>query len=519
MKAKILALLVIVGLLSISCSKGERRAKSVSSDKSETIISKSNVKKNTNGENYADEEAVYREKVYKENLPKIPLPPNLRVLQTINANLDLDLTDEQILIVKDKKNQDSKLRIIVVDFDPIRNVYFKSWEGVTNAVNPHDYSISLKDIVGDHSKQIILQGTNAKGELTLDVFRRTPSPNGLGLFFKNICKIVSDGTIDIQEEERSEGYQLGQKNGVSFPIVVFAHDPESKNVMDLLKMTYYWKYPKNSYVLSSIEKIPGKKVEEKRLRKLFNSNSIKAFEDFIKGAWYHPLKGGVGEILFFQPDKRIINLYSKSVDEVYIWKESSSKIYNRLRIVVENESIPSIKKLVSVRIKSLYEIYVSIQGHDRWDFSSKRYVRLPVEMEQQMVHKNESQLIKLSPIKLKGLYTNTLKDVEVNFMPPHYTWTEKGKKEQGGFVVFNFGGKENFNILQMMAVNRDGLVKTTRSYLVKYKEVKQTKELKRTIDLIPIKLEISGFSIISPNGLKLIQVEYIDEPSKEQTKE
>ncbi len=517
MRIKLSVLLLFVGLLSVACSLGRKEIKSTSSDKSETIISKSvsdNANKNNSSENYADEEAVYREKLYRENLPKIPLPPNLRVLQTINTNLDLDLTDEQVLVVKDKRNQDSKLKIIVVDFDPIRNIYFKSWEGITNAVNSHDYSLSLKDIVGDHSKQIILQGTNAKGELTLDVFRRTPSPNGLGLFFRNICKIVSDGTIDIEEQERSEGYQLGQKNGISFPIVVFTHDPESKNVTDLLKMTYYWKYPKNSYVLSSVEKIPGKKVEEKRLRKLFNSNSIKAFEDFIKGAWYHPVKGGAGEILFFQPDRRVINLYSKNVDEVYIWKESSSKIYNRLRIVVENESIPSIRKLVSVRVKSLYEIYVSIQGHDRWDFSSKRYVRLPEEMKEQMVHKNEAQLVKISPIKLKGLYSNTLKGIEINFMAPRYTWTEKGRKEHGGFVIFNFGGKENFDVLQMMAVSGNGLIKATRSYLLKYKEIKQSKELKRIINLIPIKLEISGFNVISPTGLKLTQVEYIDEPQK-----
>ncbi len=506
MQIRLLALLLLTGFWVVSCDHSEKTSKSVS-DRSETIISKTNLQ-DKGSENYADEETVYKEKVYKENLPKIPLPPNLRVLQTINANLDLDLTEEQVLVVKDKRNQDSRLRIIVVDFDPIRNIYFKSWEGITNAVNPHDYSISLRDIVGDHSKQIILQGTNAKGELTLDVFRRTSSPNGLGLFFKNICKIVSDGTIDIEEQERSEGYQLGQKNGVSFPIIVFTHDPESKNVMSLLKMTYYWKYPKNSYVLSSVEKIPGKRVEEKRLRKLFNSNSIKAFENFIKGPWYHPIKGEVGEILFFQPDKRLINLYSRSVDEVYIWKESSSKIYNRLRIVVENESIPSIKKLVSVRIKSLYEIYVSIQGHDRWDFSSKRYIRLPLEMEKRMVHKNESQLIKISPVKLRGLYTNNVREIEVNFASPGYTWTEKGKTRRGGFVVFNFGGKENFDILQMTVVNNDGLIESTKSYLVKYKEIKQKKELRRTIDLIPITLDINGFNIVSSNGLKLTQIEY-----------
>ena len=75
-------------------------------------------------------------------------------------------------------------------------------------------------------------------------------------------------------------------------------------------------------------------------------------------------------------------------------------------------------------------------------------------------------------------------------------------------MVFNFGGKENFDILQMTVVNNDGLIESTKSYLVKYKEIKQKKELRRTIDLIPITLDINGFNIVSSNGLKLTQIEY-----------
>ncbi len=477
--------------------------------KSQTIVLKPKGITTSNGET-VDGKPPYGDNSLNTVPPKIPIPPNLRILQVMDVNLDLDLSEEQIIVVKDKNNQDSELKILVVDFDPIRNIYFKSWEAMTNAVNSHDYTLVLKDIVGDHSKQLIIEGTNEKGDLTLDVFRRTPSPNGLGLFFENICKIVSDGTIDIKEIERSEGYQLGQKNGISFPIVVFSHDPESDNVMDLVKLTYYWKYPKNSYVLSSVEKIPGKKVEEKRLKKLFDSKSIKAFEDFLKGAWYHSTKDRNMEILFFQPEEQTINLYSNNVDEVYIWKESSSKIYNRLRILVENDSISSIKKLISVRVKSLYEIYVSIQGPDRWDFSSKRYVRLPVEIEEQLVHKNETQLIKVSTIKPVGLYTNSVRGIKVEFLYPRYKWIEKDMEESGGFGIFNFGGNVDVNILQLSSLSPEGLVKSVRSFIVEYSEIKQNKELKRILKLIPVELSVNGFRTISNDIIKLTQIEYLN---------
>ncbi len=266
--------------------------------------------------------------------PRIPMDSKDRVLEVLNVNLDLDVTDEQIVVLKNGGNSNTPLRIVVIDFDPIRNIYFKSWESKTNAVNAHDFTLSLKDLVGDHNLEIVLQGTNGNGELAIDIFRKSPSPNGLGLYFENICSIISNGIIEIKEVERSESYQLGQKNGVSFPIVAYNHDPESNNVMDLVKMTYYWKYPKNHYILSSVQNIPGKKIEEKRLKDLFTSGNVKTFEDFLSGPWYYTKSGKHAEIISFSPEKKRINIYSQGVDEVYIWLNSYTNIYKDRKSVV-----------------------------------------------------------------------------------------------------------------------------------------------------------------------------------------
>ncbi|RKX82106.1 MAG: hypothetical protein DRP57_10590 [Spirochaetes bacterium] len=441
--------------------------------------------------------------------PRIPLDSKERVLEVLNVNLDLDLTDEQVVVAKNNGGSNRHIRLLVIDYDPIRNIYFKSWEAETNAVNTHDFTLSIKDIVGDHNLEIILHGTNENGEITLNVFRKTPSPNGLGLYFVNICSILSNGIIDIQEKERSESYQLGQKNGMSFPIVVYNHDPESKNVMDLVKLTYYWKYPKNHYVLSSTIKIPGQKIEEKRLEKLFTSGNIKTFEDFLSGPWYYTKSGKNAEIISFSPDKRKISLYSKSVDENYIWLKSYSSIYNRLRILAENESISAIKKSISVRVRSINEIDVSIQGTDRWDFTSKRYIRLPAELQKKLLVLNDNPGIILFPLHLSGVYRNATLKQEIIFKLPHFNWIDNKKKLSGGYTVYTINGKIPEHILEMVILDTDGIVKDKKAFLINYKEEKEKEQITRFLTLTPVTIYIGGIRDISDKSIRLKQIEYL----------
>ena len=81
-------------------------------------------------------------------------------------------------------------KIAVIDYDPIRATYSRTWESLTNATNFRLLDISLKDVVGDHNLEIVCRGMNDGGELTLDLFRKTPSPTGLGLYFTEILRIV-----------------------------------------------------------------------------------------------------------------------------------------------------------------------------------------------------------------------------------------------------------------------------------------------------------------------------------------
>ncbi len=303
----------------------------------------------------------------------------------LNCNLDLDLSEEQILVLRRKEEPDAPLRIAVADYDSVRGGYARTWEGTTGATNLRLFEITLLDLVGDHNQEIVCRGVNAQGELVLDVFRKTPSPTGLGLYFMEICQIVSDGSIEIQEVQRAEGYRLGQKNGPSFPIYAYSRDRASENLLDRIKYTYQWQYQQNRYVLTGEEKMPGIVVEEAQLRELFSDPSVEHFEQYLAGPWLASGSRGQEEIILFDPELRQIAIYSGQVEEIYEWQTSFRSFSNRLLILAANESIESVRKRITVEVVALNTIDVSVMGTEEWDRSSGRYLKLTDELQNELL--------------------------------------------------------------------------------------------------------------------------------------
>jgi len=440
---------------------------------------------------------------------KVPLDPDEALIQMENVNLDLDPADEQILVAKKKQDSEAPIKITAVDFDPVRNGYVRTWEGLTHANNVRLFSLSFNDLVGDHNLEIVCRGLTNRGELTLDVFRKASSPNGLGLYFSPICGIVADGSIEIMESERSEGYQMGQKNGISFPIVAYTQDRESANPLDRLKHSYYWQYQQNKYVLSAVEKLPGAVVEEKQLAELFASSSPATFKQFLAGPW--ALSGSPDkensdkrEIILFQPEEGRLNIFSKDVQESYEWKASFRTFSNRLLILAENESIPSISKRFQIEVKSINTIEVAVVGAEQWDRSFGTYVKLNDELQKSLVSERQEG-VQLSDLELRGVFRSG-EGIEVIFEPPYFTWIEKDKQYSGGFTLFNL----NQTVLMLKNREENGFSRTTKTYIVEYTEKKEKNRLSKTLVLAPGRIGIKGVEPLPAPKIILEQVSVVE---------
>ncbi len=460
------------------------------------------------GQNSPDTEELEQNSIASEILePKVALDESENLLQVMNVNLDLDRNDEQIIIVrKYKPGAASGIGIIVADFDTVRNSYTRAWTGLTQATNIRTFSVSLKDVVGDHSIEIICTGMNENADQTLDVFRKTHPSSGIGLFYTNICSLVSDGTIEIEESERSLAYQMGQKNGSSFPIVTYARDPESNNIMDLVKTTYYWKYQENRYVKTQVLKIPGEKIEERQLKELFEAKE-EAFEKFLSGPWYRANKDApisvqsMGDIIFFDPKARLITFFTGDVQEIYNWESSHKTIYRGLYINGENYSIASIRRQIAVTVLSANSIQVTIQGSEEWD---GEYKKLGQSIQSNLIRQKMLK-IPVDSLRISGLYSNQ-EGTELYFNSPFFTMHEKGKEISGGYAIYQV----NTDILELKIMSASGLVTETRTYRITYTEEKDKVRIVRRIILMPGRVGVKGFEPLKGEQLKLEQIETLE---------
>lgn len=433
--------------------------------------------------------------------PKVPVERSENLVQVLNCNLDLDLSEEQILVLKKKGEPEAPLRIAVVDYDSVRGSYARSWEGLTGATSLRLFEIALKDLVGDHNQEIVCRGINNRGELILNVFRKTPAPTGLGLYFMEICALTSDGSIEIQEIERSEGYRQGQKNGPSFPIYSYTRDKDSANLLDRIKYTYQWQYPQNRYVLASVDKLPGVVVEEAQLRELFSDLVVASFEKYIAGPWYLSGSGGREEIILFDPQTRSISIYSGQVEEIYLWQTSFRSLPNRLLIVAANESIESVVKRITVEVVSLNTIEVSTIGAEEWDRTGGRYLKLTDELQGELLKKKRQDRSRSVPV-LQGVYRSTA-GAEIIFDPPHFTWIEAERQYSGGFAVYNL----DHLVLFMKGLDENGLPVGESTYLLEYAEKKDKDGWLRTLTLTAGKIGVHGVEPVAEKRLRFEQRE------------
>lgn len=443
--------------------------------------------------------------------PRIVVDPGDSVLQVVNANLNQTPYGKQVIAVKRTGEVDSPIRIIVADADPARGTYYyQSWESPTNATDTRVFSLSVKDLVGDHVMEIVASGMNSAGKLTIDVFRPvTPAP-GKELTYKPICQLVAD-EISIEETDRTESYSTDPKPGPSFPVVAYLRDPDSQNVMDLIRIRYMWNLAEGRYVPGSPEKIPGEKVRQTQLETLYNSSGEDVFEQFIAGSWVQlqPAKGGKGpdtimSIITFDPRGRKIALSSGNTQEVYLWRESHRTIYNSLLALGENETVLEIHlaNRFTITVDSVNSIIVTMGGRDSEESRTVRFTKVTDEIQWELVGRLDAQVV-MAPMTLSGSYIGN-DGLTVDFEGSRLIWTARGQRQTGSFLLFSLGAR---TLLSMRVSGSQGTPDQISSWLVDFHQRKDSMHIVRTLGLSPVVLTVKGYEEAKGDALALEQIE------------
>ena len=408
----------------------------------------------------------------------------------LNLSVDKDAEEEQVIAVKRTDDVESPVRLIVADADPARGAYYyQSWESPTNASDSRVFTLAVKDLLGEHEGQIVASGLNSAGKLTLDVFRRVPAARGKDLVFKPICQLVADD-ISIEETDRPDTYTSDTKPGTSFPIVAYLRDPDSQNVMDLVRIRYTWNPAEGRYVPSAPEKIPGEKVQQTQLQALYNSPGEDVFEQFISGSWVQvqPAPGGKGpdvytSIINFDPRGRKIAIGAGNTQEVYLWRESHRTIYNTLMVIGENETVLDIHLIrrFTIVVDSMTSLTVATSGGDTEELRTLKYVKVTDDIRTKLLERPGAQAL-LSSLPLDGVYKGA-DGLRVEFKQPGLTWSTPTGQRVGTYVLFTLGARTILSTrFPAAGSGPDDIV----SWLVDFHENKGATQVVRSLALSPV---------------------------------
>jgi hypothetical protein len=221
---------------------------------------------------------------------------------------------------------------------------------------------------------------NSSDERTMTIFKKTKESGGSGPFSK-IAEIEIDGSIQIQETERSQAYQMGFAGGRSFAIAAYGRDTGSDNILDQIEITYSYNPDTGLFEQSRFNRIPGSQIEQRRVRELLAGGSAE-FEDFISGLWYYVSPQGTmdsRQYIYFDPQNRELIFYGDELQQVFNWQNSNATRYG-IYISSQNISVTNLRRSVdieleslgSIRVKVFEDVRLKIGVNNSWDGSYRK---------------------------------------------------------------------------------------------------------------------------------------------------
>ena len=366
------------------------------------------------------------------------------IITVLNGFFDGSPMEKQFVAYRNLLEIESPVYITFIDYDESSHTYKRSWSAATAATRPGTISLHTLDLLGDRSVCVLLSGVNGLGEHTLTIFRLNSFQVNAGTarneLFSKIAEFRIDGTITVKEVERPQAYQMGIGRGQSFTISAYGRDFESSNILDQVEIVYSYNTGNGLYEQTSITRIPGAQVEQRRVRELLGNSQ--AFEEFISGLWYYLTPQGTidkNQYIYFNPASREIIFYDDETQQVFNWQNSTATRYG-LYISSQNISISTLWRSIDLELESLDGIKVRVKE----DVRLKIGVIAPWDGSYRKAGPPEHQAQKAPPAGnsyIDAWYDGSIG--KIRFLPNgSFELNAGGTLKQGRYAFFNLNNQE-----------------------------------------------------------------------------
>lgn len=304
------------------------------------------------------------------------------LISTVEVDIDDDGLEDQINVIKDIAGPN--LKVVVGVYNSSTSSYNRSFTIDTEISQVRTFSCTSLDVVGNHKNALIYQGMTDNGHFIMKIYSAEKKSSNGDFKMKLIGDFDSEGTIFIQQNPRSEAYELSQANGESFPIWIYTSETQSNSNtarLDQIQTMYDWSPLEEKYVEIRTIRVPGSSIAAKEFAKI-QDGTVSSFGRFLDGLWYKVDGTDNKRFIFFDYQNEEIVFQFQDTEEVYSWLKSNLR-RNGIYFSSVNKSIENLQRRFDISLVSIDEIRIKIQDDVRmligeenlWDGSYRKVVK------------------------------------------------------------------------------------------------------------------------------------------------
>ncbi|SFJ07587.1 hypothetical protein SAMN04487775_11412 [Treponema bryantii] len=431
----------------------------------------------------------------------VPLYTGETLISTLTIDINNDGYDDEVLIVR--KSNSPNLWIVAALIDSESGLYERLEPIQTEFTRTRTFSYMGMDVTGEHKNALIYQGLADDGNYIMKIFL-CAEQRGIS-YLKTIGDFSCDGTVFIQQTERSESYALAMSKGESFSVWVYKSDVQNADGSDKTKIAqnqiqqeYKWNPSSQEYELAREINVTAGRLAATELSRI-QDGTVETFAAFLDGLWYKTSNtdGNIRYMYFNFPDNEIIQLY-KDIQEVYEWEDSKLR-HNGIYLTAVNADIMNLHRRFDIALVNTDEIKITLRDdinliineNTQWDGN---YKKMSLQDTFGDFAATEEKNIYRKELTKGDAWSTADTTITLNFANYTYTLLNGGLTETGIYSIEKIG---SYNVIQFRADTEGSILSETYSMEFGTKVITETVKKKTvekvvtdydTITFTPVKL-------------------------------
>lgn len=434
----------------------------------------------------------------------VPLASGETLISTFTIDLNNDGYDDEIVIVK---KAGSSFLWIVPGIYVAETAEYERLESIeTEITRTRTFSCSGLDVIGDHRNALIYQGVTDDGNSVMQIF--LCEGDGAKWKLKKIGDFSADGTVFIQQTERSESYELSLSKGDSFSVWVYKSDipadaeadaKKTSNVaVNQIQQEYKWNAQSQKYELSNEIKVTAGRLAAKELSRI-QDGTVETFASFLNGLWYKTsnVDGNIRYLFFDYDTKEVIQLVGDT-QEVNLIEESKLR-HNGIYLTTVNSDIMNLQRRFDISLVNVDEIKVTLRDYvglniketTMWD---GQYKKMSIQSSFSDSSKTSEIDVFAAELKKDSAWLTVDQLTSIKFSDYSYSLTTNEITETGIYALQRIG---SYNVIQFRSDT--GLSYMAPSYAMEF----GTKVITETVKKKTVEKTVTDYDSIKLTPVKI----------------